>query len=257
MRVKDIIERIEKYCPPELAYDWDNSGLLLGCLESEAKKIAVTLDVVPDTARQAIEWGADMIVAHHPLIFSPIKKITFNNPQGKILNELACNKIAVYAAHTNLDTAKKGINAYLAEIFNLSDIRIVDIHTNDLSSGLGRVGTLESDIQLREFAQIVKEKLKTPYVRVCGDLNKIVRSAAVLSGSCSEYVEKAADMGADVIITGDLKYHECLDFDALGICVIDAGHFPTECICVDILKKMIGSDMEIKVLEQSDIFKFV
>lgn len=257
MKVKDIIERIEKYCPRELAYDWDNSGLLLGNSESEVKKIAVTLDVVPDTARQAVKWDADMIVAHHPLIFSPIKKITADNPNGKILSELLSSKIAVYAAHTNLDTAQNGINAYLAEIFNLRDIRIVDIHTDDLSAGLGRVGVLESAVELREFAQTVKEKLKTPCVRVCGDLDKVIRSAAVLSGSCSEYVEQAANMGADVVITGDLKYHECLDFNALGICVIDAGHFPTEHICVDIFKKMIGSDVEIKILEQSDIFKFI
>lgn len=252
MKVKDIIQQIETHCPLSLAYDWDNSGLLIGNPEASADKIAVTLDVTMDTARQAIEWGADLIVAHHPLIFSPMKRITANEPQGQLVLELIQNHVSVYAAHTNMDTAKEGINARLAALFELGDTRIVDVHTPDVSAGLGRVGVLPQPMTVTAFADIVKEKLHTPFVRVCGDLMRTVRTAAVLSGSCSEFVEKAASMGADVIVTGDLKYHECLDFVAAGICVIDAGHFPTERLVVDIFRDMIGKD--VKILEQKDVF---
>lgn len=257
MKIKEIMERIETYCPLRLAYDWDNSGLLLGNPEAEVKRVAVTLDITPDTARQAIEWGADLIIAHHPLIFSPVKRITADEPQGKLLTDLISHQIAVYAAHTNMDTAGEGINARLAELFHLRDTRIVDVHTEDSAAGLGRIGTLPEPMELSLFAESVKNVLDTPCVRVCGDLTRIVASAAFLSGSCSEYVPQAAQMGADVIVTGDLKYHECLDFTAAGICVIDAGHFPTEHLVVEIFRDMIGSDLPCKILEQKDVFCYV
>lgn len=255
MKIKDIIEQVEKHCPPELAYDWDNSGLLLGDDAADAEKVAVALDVTADTARQAIDWGADLIVAHHPLIFSPVKRMTADNPHGRLILDLMEHHIAVYAAHTNMDTAKNGINAQLAKLFGLRSARIVDVHTQDTSAGLGRVGTLPHAVTLGQFAETVKEKLCTSFVRVVGDPTRTVASAAFLSGSCSEFVTRAANMGADVVVTGDLKYHEALDFAAADICVIDAGHFPTEYLVTgifrDILKK---TDAQIKILEQKDIF---
>lgn len=157
-----------------------------------------------------------------------------------------------------MDTAKGGINDKLAEMFEITDVKILDQHTDDSSAGLGRYGRLEKTIKFGDFAEHCKKILGTPFLRVSGDFKKDINTVAVASGSCSEIIPLAFEKGADVIITGDMKYHNMIDMTELGICVIDAGHYPTEICVMDIFEDILkDTDIEIIKSENKDIFKLV
>lgn len=253
MKASEIIKLIESYCPVSLAEDWDNVGLLCGYEEKEVNRVMLTLDVTLDCVKRAARENIDMIISHHPILFKGIKRINYNTPQGELLRTLIQNDINLYAAHTNMDIAAGGINDALAGILSLSDTDILDDET-----GLGRIGFIDGAPTLKEFAKIVKERLSSECIRVCGDMEKRLYKIAVASGSCSEVVSIAAKKGADVIITGDLKYHECIDFTDMGICLIDAGHYPTEIAVTKIFESILGdTDLEIVIYKGQDIFKSV
>ena len=148
MKAKEIIKIIENICPERLAYSWDNVGLLCGDENKDVKKVFVTLDTNINTVKEAISKNADMIVSHHPILLGGIKRIDYSTSVGQMLKLLIENNIPLFAAHTNMDTAKGGINDKLAEIFELTDVKILDQHTDDSSAGLGRYGRLEKTINI-------------------------------------------------------------------------------------------------------------
>ena len=253
MKLKEIIEIVEKNYPPCLAYDWDNSGLFFGDIEKEIKKVLVTLDITPEIIDEAIENSADMVLAHHPITMGGIKTLADGTMLSDMIINAVKNDICIYSAHTNMDTAKDGINQKLAELFNLRDITVLENDKPYEDCGLGRIGNLEELIDLNSFCELVKEKLNTPFVRVCGEERKI-RRVAIASGSCSEYVPTAIKKGADVIITADMKYHHCIEFVYDVIAIIDAGHFPTENIVKDMFKEIL-TDVEVIFADNKDVFK--
>ncbi len=258
MKAIDIIKIIENVCPENLAYPWDNVGLLCGDENKEIKTVLVTLDTNVNVVQEAIDVGADMIVSHHPILLGGIKRIDYSTPTGKMIKLLIENNIPLFAAHTNMDTAKGSINDALAELFNLNDIKILEQHTENSDAGLGRYGKIKTPVKLSELAEITKKNLKTPHVRVSGDLDTVISTIAVASGSCSEIIPLAKSLGCDVIITGDMKYHNAIDNVESGICIIDAGHYPTETIVMDIFKNIL-KDTGLKIVksENKDIFQFI
>lgn len=258
MNVNEIIELIERVCPKNLAYDWDNVGLLCGDKNKEVKTVFVTLDTNLSTVKEAISVGTDMIVSHHPILLSGIKRIDYSTPVGQMLKLLIENNLPVYAAHTNMDTANGGINDALAELFGLTDVKILEQHTKNSEAGLGRYGKLKTPITFSTLAKITKEKLKTPYIRASGSPDTIISTLAVASGSCSEIIPLAKSLGCDAIITGDMKYHNTIDNVENGICIIDAGHYPTEIIVMDIFENILkNTDLNIIKSKNKDIFWFV
>lgn len=252
MKLRDIIEIIEKEFPREKAYDWDNVGLLVGDENREIKKVFLTLDVTLKTVSEAIEKGAELILSHHPVMLSPINRITTETHEGKMLIKAIENKVNIYAAHTNCDVAERGINARLAEIFELAEVIPAE------ENGLGRIGNLKKEMNLEAFARLVSVKLSTPHIRVCGDTKSTVKRIAVGSGACSDIIPDAIKNGAEVLITGDTKYHTMLEAVEAGINVIDAGHYPTEIIVMDIFEDILKScDIEVVRSENEDVFKFI
>ena len=257
MKVYEIAELIEKTAPKNLAYEWDNVGLLVGDSNKEVKKVFVTLDTNLATVHQAIKAGADMIISHHPIFFEPLKKIEYGTSQGDLVRLLIENDLPLYAAHTNMDVAAGGINDKLAEIFQLSDVKVLEPVSDNPSVGLGRFGKGKREINFSSFVEITKMLLRTP-VRYAGDSGKIIKTVAVAGGACADLAPLAKSLGCDVLVTSDVKYHEMIDAVELGICMIDAGHYSTE-ICVleifeDILK---DTGLEIIKSENKDIFKFL
>lgn len=252
MKLKEIISIIETYFPTESAMEWDNVGLLLGDREREIKKVLLTLDITYDIIEQAKAAGAELIWSHHPVMFSPVQKITTDTGLGRLLLCASENKINIYASHTNCDVAPAGINAYLAEMFELENPTAIE------DSGLGRIGNLKSAMKFSDFARLVCRRLNTPHLRFCGDENRIVKRIAIGSGACADSILPAAEMGADVMITGDLKYHEMLEAAELGINVIDAGHYPTEIVVEDIFKEVLkDTGLELICAKSRDVFRFI
>jgi dinuclear metal center YbgI/SA1388 family protein len=218
---RDIIGFLEKLAPVELAEEWDNVGLLVGTGEREIGKIMLCLDITAASIKEAVSGGADMIVTHHPVIFKGLKRLIEEDAKGKLLYELMRNGICVYAAHTNLDFADSGVNTCLAEALGLHDLE-------PLGKGPGKTGYLEKPTSLEEYIELVKKALTVSRVRVAGKRTKPVRKVAVFSGSFDDDLEVVKQSGADLLVTGDLKYHTALDAVEAGICIIDAGHFNTE-----------------------------
>lgn len=258
MKIYEIIKIIEEKAPLSLAYSWDNSGFLVGDTEKDVSKVFLTLDVNMNTVREAAECGAELIISHHPMFFKGIKRINYKTPEGFIIKELIKNDIAVYAAHTSMDTAYGGINDILAYKLELGDIKIIEQHTDDEKAGLGRIGTLKEETTLRSFAELVKERLKTPFVRVSGDLEKVIKTVGVGSGACDDIIPNALKMGADAFVTSDMKYHIAMDSVESGICVIDAGHFPTEIFVIEIFENILrNTELKIFKSKNTDIFQII
>lgn len=328
-----IIDAIEKMAPRYLAEEWDNVGLLVGTPSANVNKVLVCLDVTAEVVEQAIAEQVELIVAHHPLIFKPLKNLRTDSYQGKVLTALLKHDIAVYAAHTNLDSADGGVNDVLAAQLGLVDVtgfvsgykeklvklavyvpveyadavrqaigkagaghignysncsfssagqgrftpqegadpfigcvgqaecvaevkietilpekssarvvramlkahpyeeaafEILPLKNTGREFGLGRIGRFKAPLTLAQASDFVKNALGLSYVRVVGSLDKEISKVALCGGAGAEFISKAAFGGADLYITGDLKYHEAQKAVELGMSVIDAGHFGTE-----------------------------
>lgn len=228
----DVINFLEQVAPIELAEYWDNPGLQVGSGEKAVKRILVCLDVTSASVEEAISNSVDMIVTHHPLIFKELKRIVYGEGKGSLLFDLIRNGITVYSAHTNLDYAALGVNAHLAEALGLKDAA-------RLGKGPGLAGELDSELGLGDFITRIKKSLDVPFVRVVGKGKKQVKKAAVFCGSFDDDLECVIKSRADVLVTGDLKYHTALDAREAGLCIIDAGHFNTEKIVLPALAAAI------------------
>lgn len=235
MKCQRVIDWLEKLAPKKLAEEWDNPGLLVGSPHQEVQKVMTCLDVSLPVVELAVEQGVDMIVAHHPMIFKGIRHVRTDLYDGKMLQLLLSHNIAVYAAHTNLDIAKGGVNDVLAEAVGLENVEEFLPVEGHEGESMGRMGYLPEAMTLDAFAAQVKQGLKADFVRVVRANDRPVKKVALCSGAAAEFVGKAAFKGADVYLTGDMKYHEAQRAVQQGINVIDAGHFPTEFPVVQVL----------------------
>ena len=239
--VAQIMNIMEEIAPRRLAEDWDNPGLLIGSPAQEIKKILVVLDVTERTVNMAVEVGAELIVSHHPLIFKPLKKIRTDLPAGKLLQRILQKNIAVFAAHTNLDSVEGGVNDVLANRLGLTKIRPL-MQTPGGEPGLGRIGELEQTTGIDEFVASLKDSLHLKNLRLISGNREKIKKVALCGGSAAEFIDKAAMLGADVYVTGDIRYHDAQHAAELGIYAIDAGHFGTEYPIVDELTKKLKAD---------------
>lgn len=222
--VQTVADAVNRLAPRHLAEEWDNPGLLVGDPAATVDKIVVSLDVLDETITRAVELGAQMIVAHHPLIFRPIKNVRLDLPLGRKIARLIKNDIAVFAAHTNLDSAQGGVNDVLARKIGLSDIKMF----GDEEFSPGRIGTLDKPMTAAEFARHVKTALNADNVRLIDAGDFKIFKVGLCSGSGAEFISKAKFFGAQAFVTGDVKYHDAQAAVENKIHVVDAGHFATE-----------------------------
>ena len=239
IKCREVMDVMERIAPKRLAEDWDNPGLLVGSPDDEIRRILVCLDVREETAERAQAEGFQMIVAHHPVIFKGVKKLRTDLPDGRLLGRLLRAGVSVFAAHTNLDCAEGGVNDVLAARIGLDPATVAPLGTAEtISESLGRVGKLPAPMKAKAFAEQVKEGLGASSVRFVSGGNHPVRKVGLCSGSGAEFIERAAFMGCDAFVTGDVRYHDAQRAAALGIHVIDAGHFATEQPVVEIKRKL-------------------
>lgn len=339
----EVIQLFEQFSPKKYAMEGDKIGLQIGSLNKQINKVLVALDCLEEVVDEAIQLGAQLIIAHHPPIFNPLKSIQTDTSYGRIYEKLIKHDIAVYAAHTNLDVAQGGVNDWLAEALGLTHTEILvptyedvlkklvvyvpienaeDIreklgdagagaignyshcsfstqgtgrflpgeHTNphigtvgkleavreerietvypeslekqvirsmlkahpyeepayDIyplslpgpSLGLGKIGYLEKEMTLKDFAEHVKNALQVDGVRVVGKLDEQVRKVAVLGGDGNKYYPYALRKGADVYVTGDMYYHTAIDAKMEGLNIIDPGHNVEKVMKQGLVRKM-------------------
>lgn len=256
-KVYEIAEKIEKLAPKSLAEPWDNVGLMVGDETQEVTAVFVTLDVTHAAVEQAIKQGANLIVSHHPLLFSPLKSVSEQTVTGSIVRQLIKNDISVYSAHTNFDKARGGMNDILAEKLGLNDIREYADDECITPEGkaldnIGRIGTLDTPTEMADFVDYVKNVLGCRAISYTGDLSDIVSSVAVASGSCGDLIYNAYNAGADVYVTSEIKHHEAQLALEIGINLIDAGHFETENTICDFMSDFLKEDFPDLVIYKSD-----
>ncbi len=227
--VADILAFMDTIAPRYMKMDWDNVGLLCGSKSKTVSKVLVALDPFEDVCREAAQWGADLIITHHPLIFRPIKAITDETEVGRCIQLLCAKGISLISAHTNLDCAPDGVNDRLAACLGLSDVQVISpAGTDDQGRpwGLLRIGQVPEQ-NLECFLGTVKSALGCEGLRYVNS-EKSVSRIAVGGGACASELENAVRAGCDTFVTSDVKYNQFWDARALGINLIDAGHFHTE-----------------------------
>ncbi len=226
--VNDILACIHTFAPEYMKEDWDHVGLNCGHGDRHVRKILVALDPFMDVCKEAKETGADLIVTHHALIWTP-GFVTDQDEQGRCTLFLIENHIACINAHTNLDCAPGGVNDILAAQLGLENITVIDPKGADAHGkpfGLLRSGTVPAQ-PLSAFLAHVKKQLACPGLRYV-DGGKPVRMVAVGGGACAGEMDKAAAAGCDTFVTADVKYNQFWQAKELGLNLIDAGHFFTE-----------------------------
>ena len=350
MKLYEIMNKLEESFPISLEEKWDNSGLLIGDKNSEITKVQISLDITDSVIDKAIENGSELIITHHPVIFETIKKINDSTLLGKKILKLIKNGINVYSAHTNLDSAKDGLNNYIAQKLLGKDIKVMDekydltyklsilvaensleevvkiinksqelelleykrnsyisniaekrIFNSDLvktdlydiqitgeknklysilnklkeksfvnessfeiyllenkiktGTGLGRIYKLETSVTFEEYIKFVKEKLDLDFVKIVKATDRPVKKVAIVNGSGAEFWKKAYDMGADVFITGDFKYHNALDAYEKGLNIIDIGHYEAEHFFNEIIIKKLDDNLQVEVYNEKRILE--
>ena len=248
MKTVEMISWLEEKYPSKAAESWDNVGLLVGDDEGEVTHVFLALDLTEKVLEEAIAAGADMIVTHHPMIFSGMKKINNHTFTGRKILKLIQKGIPYYAMHTNYDVL--GMADLSADYLKLQNTAVLSVteENEDGMQGIGRVGELSSKMSLKAYAECVKESLKLNEVKVYGDLTQDVQRVAVCTGSGKSFVDEAIAAGADVYVTGDIDHHTGIDTVAKGMAVIDAGHYGTEYIFMDAMKEEISKAFpELKV----------
>ncbi len=235
--VNDVLKVLFDFAPKSLALSYDNPGFLVGRGEREVKKVLVALDITGDVIREAKDTGAELIVSHHPIIFNAEKSITDETVTGSLVLSLAEEGIAAICMHTNLDSARGGVNDILADLLGIENAKPLD-PVEDGTVGIGRFGEIRRETELSEFLAFVCEKLPCEGVRF-HNAGKPVKKLAVGGGSCGDYIVEAARLGCDTIVTADIKHNQFLDARELSINAIDAGHFATENIVCEKICEII------------------
>lgn len=215
-----ILNLLDSKAPFASAEEWDNVGLLIGSPDNKVTGVLVTLDATPDAIKAAKAADAELIVTHHPVIFSPLKQLDSHG----IPYALAAAGIDVISVHTNADKAADGVNDILATRLGLTDLRVTE-------DGFCRIGTLAQPTDATAFAKTVAAALGTA-VRVNGGGE--IRTVAVCGGSGGDFITPLAGE-IDAFVSGEVRHHQWLEANALGVTVIEAGHYATEVPIVDTL----------------------
>ncbi|MBE6850572.1 MAG: Nif3-like dinuclear metal center hexameric protein [Ruminococcus sp.] len=231
--VREIYNFINELAPFGTQEKWDNSGLLVGSLWQEVKHVMVTLDISADAAAKAAELGCDLVVAHHPVIFSPLHHIPVENP----VYQLIANCMAAICCHTPLDIARDGINDILVDMLSKVVAFEEEVHALD-ASGIGRIVTLCEPLPVSELAAIVKDVLGCTVVRYC-DAGKEIGTLGICSGSGASMIEDIAG-ACDALLTGDVKHDRWYAAKNQGLSLIDCGHYHTEVVMVKALAEKLN-----------------
>lgn len=238
--IKDILNYTETIAPLSTQAPWDNSGLLVGSPDLKVSKVLLCLDITKSVVAEAKKLGCELIISHHPVIFSPLKSVESDS----VIYQLVKNDIAALCLHTNLDISENvGVNECLAKALKLRD---TTLYPEDFLC----VGTLEKQMTDCEFAQHVKQALNCNGVRFTNGKN--IKTVAVCSGAGSDAVELNDKYNFDAFVTGELKHHHFIYANEHSICAVEAGHFNTEDVVINPLLLNLSTRFDDVVFTKSE-----
>lgn len=260
VKLNKITEFLTAFAPLEYAESYDNVGLLVENGIKEIKKVLITLDVDETVVEDAVNKGCDLIISHHPLIFKPIKKLVSDDATSRTIIELIKNDISLISMHTNFDSVKMGLcDLFMDKIADTEERISLE---GDEVNGCGRVAKLKAETKLSDILNKVKKEYKLDLVRYIGDYDCEISKIAVCNGGGADFIYNAKEMGAQLYISGDIKYHHARYAYENGIALIEVPHYNAEIIFCDfmkeILKKQFGNDMDICVTDKNtDVWKSI
>ena len=262
MKLSSVIGFLERFAPNRLAEEWDNVGLLLGDRTSDCRAVMTCLTITPNVVEEAIDRSVDLIVAHHPLPFRPLKKITTDSVVGSMVLKMAKSNIAIYSPHTAFDSTAQGVNQSIAEKLGLSEVvpikeidngfarpeveKEANASNEDAAApevfGVGRIGKFDSPASCQEICGTLKKLFDLKLVKFCGELEAKVHKVGIACGSAGQFLNDAKRMGCDAFITGETNFHTCLESIANRIPMFLLGHYGSERFAVEMLADVLSGE---------------
>ena len=226
MKLSIVTNTLDKISPLKFAEEWDNVGLLVEPLiDKKIKRILLTIDLCEAVADEAIAEKIDLIIAYHPPIFRPLKRLSAKKPSDRVLMKIAQNNIAVYSPHTALDSAQGGTNDWLAKVAGEGELSIIEPNPRDKNFGQGRFLTLEKEVAVSEIIERIKNRLNLEAIRFAGNPDAKIKTIALCAGAGSSVI---CGVDADLYLTGEMGHHYILAAEQEGRCVILCEHTNTE-----------------------------
>jgi len=240
MKIKEIANYLEEVAPLVYQEKYDNCGLIVGDINAVVNGALITLDCNEEIIDEAIETGCNLIIAHHPIIFTGIKKLNGNNYVERTVIKAIKNNIAIYAIHTNLDNVHNGVSAKIADKLGLKNCKILAPKDDkrNISIGSGIVGELEESVDSKAFLESLKIIMKTDCIRYTSLVSSNIKKVAVCGGSGSFLLSNAKALDVDIYISADFKYHEFFDAENKLI-IADIGHYESEQFTKDLIYDML------------------
>ncbi|MFZ4065764.1 MAG: Nif3-like dinuclear metal center hexameric protein [Rhodoluna sp.] len=268
VQLDSLISSIERLWPVQNAEEWDVVGLVSGDRKQNVTKVLLTVDVTSEVVDYAIEVGANLIFAHHPLLLKSVTNVAEDTSKGIVLAKMIKSGIALYSAHTNSDAVPTGTSAVLANAIGLTGAKPLHEYSDGVH-GIGKLGKLSEPITLGELASRLNASLPATAtgVRVAGDFNQNVQTVALCAGAGDSYLRLALDSGADVYITSDLRHHPAQEILELAkardkeFALIDISHWAAEFLWLEQAKSeltAVAPTVEIEICEiRTDVFDFL
>ncbi len=233
MIIKDITDCIEVFAPLRLQAEYDNAGLVVGrATDTLRGGVLLAVDVTEEVIEEAIELGCSLIITHHPIIFRPIKRLNSSSVVERCVERAIKHDIALYACHTNLDSAPKGMSYRLGQMLGVVDMQILEPTVEN--AGFGVVGNLPEPIEVESFFAKLQRTLGCGAVRHSGVVKPMVQRIAICTGAGGSAIELAGQAGCDVYVTADVRYNDYYRPDGKFV-LCDVGHFESEYCAIDLL----------------------
>ena len=244
MRIKEVFDALERFAPLPLQEDWDNAGLQIGLTAAEASGALLCLDVTEGVVDEAIAKGCNIVVAHHPLIFRPLRRITGDDPVQRAVIKAVKHDIAIVAMHTNMDNAVGGVNYKIAEKIGLQDVELLAPKTvGGTLCGSGVIGQLKESMDAMAFINHISHVFDAPGIQCNQLLSRQISRVALCGGAGDFMLPDAVKAGADAFLTGEMHYHQYFGYEQkLQICVV--GHYESEQFTTEIFHDIITSECQ-------------
>lgn len=240
MRLREIEQILDEKLIKDTCYEWDNCGLIVSTCDKDIKKILYTLEVSDEVVQEAKMLEIDLIISHHPLFISSIKSVKNTDIYQNILIKLIQNDIQLYSCHTNYDKHHNGLNDYVIRMLDVNNVKyLVDKDGEDC--GMGRIATLSKKMTMEEFLKYIQKVYHLDDIRLTfKNYDKEIKKVAIVTGSGSEFAKIAFEKGADIFLTGDIKYHFAQEAYYYGYNVVDIGHYGSEKFFPDAIEKTLS-----------------
>lgn len=239
-----LMATLGSIAPLSLAESWDNVGLLMGDPSRAIRTAMTCLTLTSQVLDEAISEKVDLVIPHHPIPFKPLSRVTTETPTGSILLKAAENRIAVYCAHTAWDNAEFGINRQLAELLQLENIEplIPASQANLQNVGTGRCGVFSTPVDVERMRRILEDTLGKISFRSTHSGDRRVGRVGIVCGSGGSCLDLAVKKGCDSFLTGEATYHQCLEAEARGICLIQIGHHASEFFAMQRMAEILANE---------------